>query len=91
MSGFFAFRTGSVDLELLQPDGFKILLEVLATHPELTVEELPYRFGQREGGVSKASVSRGGTRFMGHLVDLRIRTSGAWAGAAMPQRIFRSA
>lgn len=90
MSGFFALRTGAIDLELLQPDGFKILLEVLATHPGLSVDEVPYRFGQRQDGVSKASVSQA-TRFVGHVADLRIRTSGAWAGAAMPQRIFRSA
>lgn len=90
MSGFFALRTAAVDLELLQPDGFKILLEVLATHPELSLDELPYRFARRHGGVSKASVSQA-ARFIGHVADLRIRTSGAWAGAAMPQRIFRSA
>ena len=90
MSGFFAFRLGTVDLELLQPDGFKILLELLATHPELRVAEVPYRFDPRLGGDSKASVGQG-VRFLGHLVDLRIRTSGAWAGATGPQRIFRSA
>ncbi|MEL7155703.1 MAG: hypothetical protein AAFN30_03785, partial [Actinomycetota bacterium] len=90
LSGFFAFRTGVVDLELLQPDGFKILLEILATHPELDTDELPYRFEERLGGASKASVAQG-TRFVGHLIDLRLRTSGAWGGAALPQRTFRSA
>lgn len=90
LSGYFAFRTGVVDLDLLQPDGFKILLEVLATHPELEVAEVPYRFEERLGGTSKASLAQG-TRFVGHLVDLRLRTSGAWGGAALPQRTFRSA
>ncbi|MEM8924888.1 MAG: polyprenol phosphomannose-dependent alpha 1,6 mannosyltransferase MptB [Actinomycetota bacterium] len=90
MSGFFAVRLGALDLAVLQPDGFKILLEVLATHEQLRVEELPYRFDARHGGVSKASATQA-VRFLGHLVDLRIRTSRAWAGAAVPQRIFRSA
>lgn len=89
LSGFFAVRLRSLDLELLHPDGFKVLVEILATHPDLEAEEVPFEFAGRDQGLSKASATEA-TRFAGHLVDLRIRTSGAWAGAAMPQRVFRS-
>ncbi|MGF1597687.1 MAG: polyprenol phosphomannose-dependent alpha 1,6 mannosyltransferase MptB [Acidimicrobiales bacterium] len=89
MSGYFAVRLGRLDLARLHPDGFKILVEILATHPSLEAEEVPYRFEGRRQGLSKASATQG-TRYVGHLVDLRIRTSGAWSGAAVPQRVFRS-
>jgi dolichol-phosphate mannosyltransferase len=90
LSGFFALRLSQIDLDRLQPDGFKILVELLATHPDLSTTEIPYRFAGRNDGLSKASPSQA-TRFIGHLVDLRIRTSRAWAGAPVPQREFRSA
>lgn len=90
LSGFFAVRLPSVDLARLHPDGFKILVEILATHPGLTAEEVAFQFGGRADGQSKASTAEA-ARFVGHLVDLRVRTSGAWAGAAVPQRVFRSA
>ena len=81
LSGFFAVRLGAVDLARLNPDGFKILLEVLATHGRLVTTEVAYQFSGRNEGVSKASMSQAG-RFLGHVVDLRIRTSRPWAGAA---------
>jgi dolichol-phosphate mannosyltransferase len=90
LSGFFAVRLGAIDLDRLQPDGFKICVELLATHPKLSVAESPFRFVGRTQGMSKASASEG-ARFFGHLVDLRIRTSRMWAGAPVPQRVFRSA
>lgn len=90
LSGFFAVRLGALDLNRLQPDGFKICVELLATHPKLTVTESPFRFVGRTQGMSKASASEG-ARFMGHLIDLRIRTSRMWAGAPVPQRVFPSA
>ncbi len=89
LSGFFAVRLGVVDLKRLHPDGFKILIELLATHPKLTVGERPFRFVGRTQGLSKASASEG-VRYLGHLVDLRIRTSRVWAGAPVPQRVFPS-
>jgi len=90
LSGFFAVRLDRVDLDVLHPDGFKILVELLVTHPELAVAEVPFEFGGRESGHSKASVGQG-LVFLGHLVDLRLRTSRPWAGAVGPQRVFRSA
>ena len=89
LSGFFAVRTGAVDIDRLHPDGFKILVELVATHPGLAVREVPFRFVTRTQGLSKASASEG-FRFLGHLVDLRIRTSRLWAGAPVPQRAFPS-
>jgi len=90
MSGYFAVRLGGVDLDRLSPDGFKILVELLATHPELSPVEIPFRFEGRRQGMSKASTAQA-ARFVGHLVDVRLRTSWVWAGAALPQRVFRSA
>lgn len=85
LSGCFAVSLDAIDLGLLQPDGFKILVEVLATHPELRVTESPYCFQGRKEGVSKASWRQGMT-LIGHLADLRIRTSWPWAGASTPVR-----
>lgn len=85
LSGCFAVALGSLDLGRLQPDGFKILVEVLATHPELAVRESPYVFQGRNEGVSKASWRQGVT-LIGHLADLRLRTSWPWAGAPTPMR-----
>lgn len=85
LSGCFAVALGSLDLGRLQPDGFKILVEVLATHPELEVAESPYVFQGRNEGVSKATWRQGVT-LLGHLADLRLRTSWPWAGASTPIR-----
>lgn len=85
LSGCFAVALGSLDLGRLQPDGFKILVEVLATHPELAVSETPYEFQGRNEGVSKATWRQGVT-LLGHLADLRLRTSWPWAGAPTPVR-----
>lgn len=85
LSGCFAVSLGSLDLGRLQPDGFKILVEILATHPELVASEVPYEFQGRNEGVSKATWRQGVT-LLGHLADLRLRTSWPWAGAPTPMR-----
>lgn len=84
LSGFFAVDLGRVDLNRLRPDGFKILVEILATHPELGTVEVPFRFAGRLQGLSKASFSEG-VRFAGHLIDVRIRQLKPWAGAIVGQ------
>ncbi len=89
LSGFFAVRTAAVEVDRLHPDGFKILVELVATHPDLAAREVPFRFVGRTQGLSKASASEG-VRFLGHLADLRIRTSRLWAGAPVSQRAFPS-
>lgn len=70
MTGFFAVRRGAVDLDRLQPRGFKILLEVLARH-DLRVVEVPFAFGERLAGDSKASW-RNGLHFLRQMLALRM-------------------
>ncbi|MDH3293501.1 MAG: polyprenol phosphomannose-dependent alpha 1,6 mannosyltransferase MptB [Acidimicrobiia bacterium] len=86
LSGFFAVDLSRINLDVLHPDGFKILTELLATHPDARVVEVPFRFAGRVQGMSKASATEG-TRFFGHLFDLRIRTTRWWGGASISQRV----
>ena len=57
LTGFFLTKRTSVNPDELQPDGFKILLEILVSHPQLKVSEVPIQFGHRNAGESKASVT----------------------------------
>lgn len=70
MSGFFALRRGAVDLDQLRPNGFKILLEIVARAPRLRLAEVPFVFQERHSGNSKASL-REGLLLAGKLVGLR--------------------
>ena len=56
MTGFFVVRREVLRLERLQPDGFKILLEILVRTPGLRVAEIPFQFDRRHAGQSKAGV-----------------------------------
>ena len=69
MTGFFLLRREAVALDVVQPRGFKILLELLARH-DLKVCEVPFVFGERTAGQSKASW-RQGARFVQQLAMLR--------------------
>ena len=71
MSGFFAIRKGSVDLDRLQPRGFKILLETVCRSPRLKVAEVPFVFDERGSGESKASLAEGWL-FVRKLITLRV-------------------
>ena len=56
MSGFFMMKRGAFDhaVRNLSGQGFKILLDLLASSPEtMRVKELPYEFRQRRFGTSK--------------------------------------
>ena len=58
MSGFFMIRRRIVrDLPTLQRSGFKLLLEILVRARLHTVREVPFCFGLRQGGESKANAS----------------------------------
>lgn len=70
MTGFFCVRRDAVRLTDLRPQGFKILLEILARH-DLRVGELPFTFGERFHGESKASWKQG-TAFLKQLAQLRL-------------------
>ena len=72
MSGFFAFRTSSIDLAGLRPRGFKLLLEILVRNPTARVAEVAYEMAPRHAGRSKASM-REGAVFLRALSELRVR------------------
>jgi dolichol-phosphate mannosyltransferase len=70
MSGLFLVRRERLVVDELRPHGFKILLELLVRSAPLRVAEVPYTFGERVAGESKASV-REGCRYLMHLLRLR--------------------
>lgn len=55
LTGFFLFRRDTVDPDTLQPEGFKILLEILLRTRQLQVTEVPFAFAERHAGESKAN------------------------------------
>ncbi|WP_337002632.1 MULTISPECIES: glycosyltransferase [unclassified Microbacterium] len=69
MTGFFLVDRRRLDLAGLKPQGFKILLEILARN-DLRIAEVPMEFGERRHGTSKASMRQGMT-FIAHLARLR--------------------
>ncbi len=73
MSGFFLVRRSAIDARALTPSGFKILLEILLSGAGLVTGEVPYRFGKRLSGNSKASW-REGLTYLRRLLGLRIET-----------------
>jgi dolichol-phosphate mannosyltransferase len=75
MSGFFLIRRSAVDASALRPKGFKILLEILLSGGALVTRDVPFRFGERHSGDSKASWHEG-VRYLRRLVELRIE--GRW-------------
>jgi dolichol-phosphate mannosyltransferase len=71
MSGFFGVRRAAVQPEDLRPRGFKILLEILVRRRPGPVGEVPFVFGDRNGGASKASWQEG-ILYLRRLVALRL-------------------
>ena len=71
LTGFFLARRAAIDPAVLQPEGFKILLELLVRHPDLRVTELHFDFAPRHDGQSKAGLNEG-MRFFRHLTRLRL-------------------
>ncbi|WP_317451911.1 GtrA family protein [Microbacterium sp. NIBRBAC000506063] len=69
MTGFFLVDRSRLDLDRLRPQGFKILLEILA-RTDLRKAEVPMAFGERRHGTSKATFRQGAT-FLAHLTRLR--------------------
>jgi dolichol-phosphate mannosyltransferase len=70
MSGFFAIRRSAVTAEVLQPLGYKILLELAVRSRPRRVTEVPFVFQDRFAGESK-STAQEGLRFLRHLAGLR--------------------
>ncbi len=57
MSGFFVIRRRCIEGLAFQTTGFKLLLEILVRGRIGTAREVPYQFGLRRAGRSKASAS----------------------------------
>ena len=55
MSGFFVLRRKCIEGSHFQPTGFKLLLEILAKGHICSVAEIPFKFGTRSSGKSKAN------------------------------------
>ena len=85
MSGFFLVRRAKVDPNRLRPRGFKILLEILGRHPELTTAEVGYQFHTRNSGVSNVSAREAG-RFVSQLASLRLQPSREHTASPEPFR-----
>jgi dolichol-phosphate mannosyltransferase len=56
MSGFFMLRRKCIEGLKLQPEGFKLLLEILVRGRIQSAVEVPFQFGQRHTGESKADL-----------------------------------
>ncbi len=69
MSGLFALERSVVDRAQLRPEGYKILLEIVARGDWHSASNVPYRFDERYSGQSKARF-REGLVFLRHLWHL---------------------
>jgi dolichol-phosphate mannosyltransferase len=70
MSGFFLLRRNAIRDITLHTQGFKILLEILVRGDIRSVKEIPFTFGHRFKGKSKASI-RVGIEYLQLLAKLR--------------------
>jgi dolichol-phosphate mannosyltransferase len=70
MSGLFAVRTSSLQVDELRPLGYKVLLELVVRNRPGRIVEVPYTFQQRHAGESKSTMAEG-IRFGKHLAILR--------------------
>lgn len=73
MSGCFALRSDAVDVDQLNPRGFKFLLDVLARHSHLKRAQVPLQFRERLDGESKAGEGNG-VEFLKQVPTLRLQT-----------------
>jgi len=71
MTGFFALRRSAIYLARLQPQGFKILVEILLAHPDIRRGEVPFGFARRHAGESKGDLSQG-VQFFSQLLRHRL-------------------
>ncbi len=75
MTGFFLVDKRALDFGRLRPRGFKVLLEIMVSHPDLRVVERPFTFGARHAGESKANAFQG-FEFARQLAALRLKPTG---------------
>ena len=69
LAGFFLFKRNIITHSVLNPTGYKILLEVLVKGNALEVIEVPYVFRERERGKSNLTL-REQLKFVKHLSRL---------------------
>lgn len=81
MSGYFALRRPVIEGRSLQPEGYKILLEVLVRGRYRSVAEIPYLFVERKRGGSKMG-PRQYLQFIMQLARLSWKAGGAVRCAA---------
>lgn len=79
LSGFFAARRDLLTDRRYAGIGYKLLVEILATHPRARVVEIPYRFVDRRQGTSKLSAGEV-LDYLRLLLRLRLRGHG-WNSA----------
>lgn len=70
MSGYFMMRRSSVTNQILNPQGYKILLEILGRGEIGRISEVGYVFQERQDGESKVTW-RQYVEYLQHLVRLR--------------------
>jgi len=73
MSGMFMLKRDVLKGAVLEPKGYKILLEVLAKGRQRSVAEVPYMFGPRDRGTSKLG-ARQTLEYFVHLAQLAVTT-----------------
>lgn len=71
LTGFFMARRTAINPDELQPDGFNILFQILVSHPNLKVVELPIPIGYHNTGESKVSV-RETVKFFREMIRLHL-------------------
>ncbi|MBN2447480.1 MAG: polyprenol monophosphomannose synthase [Phycisphaerae bacterium] len=69
MAGFFAVRRRELQLDHLNPIGYKIALELIVRHRWKNVAEVPIRFADRAAGQTKLSAAEQ-LRYLRHLCRL---------------------
>jgi dolichol-phosphate mannosyltransferase len=69
MSGYFMFRKNIIQGVELQPEGFKIGLEILVKGKQDRIAEVPYTFRDRFAGKSKLGI-RTNLQYLHHLIKL---------------------
>ncbi|HEY1824874.1 MAG TPA: glycosyltransferase [Acidimicrobiales bacterium] len=84
LSGFFAVSRDALVGVRLRPQGFKILMEVLARSDSLRAAEIPFQMDPRLDGKSKAGV-REAVRFIRHTIRL---LGARWSWRAIGRKFF---
>ena len=71
MSGYFMVKRSAIGGKVLNPTGYKILIEILARGRSRSIAEIGYVFRERQEGQSKVSASVY-LQYLQHLLRLRV-------------------